>query len=124
MAWRPHGKARVDKRNPQAFGIDDRSGFLYNLTDLKFQFEYRGNQLQNTWIRTSVKDLDIPQDQLRPRNLPPDPVPVWQPRTENYAAANAGGVPIGGTASVPNMLLNNQGDILTSDSNVILVADH
>ena len=122
MAWRPHGHARVDKQNPQAFGVDDRSGFLHNLCDLQFQRDFRGNQLQNLWIRTA--QLDIPQDQLRPKNLPPDPVPVWQPRVENYAAENAGGVPIGGTAQIPNMLLSEQGDILTDNSNVILVADH
>ena len=123
MSYRWHGHARVDPRNPQAFGVDDRSGFLHNLSDLKFQFEFRGNQLQNKWIRTA--DLDVPQQQLRPKNLPPDPVPVYQPRPENYAAENAGGVPIGGPATVPNFLISESGQLLTSDSTGdLLVADH
>lgn len=32
--------------------------------------------------------LDVPQQQLRPRIIPPDPVPIYQPRPEFYALDN------------------------------------
>ena len=125
MSWRPHSHARVDPRNPQAFGTCDRCNQFYNLVDLKFQRDWRGNQLQNIWLRVCQRCLDIPQEQLRPKVLPADPVPVYQPRTFNFAAADAGGVPIGGTVQVPNLLMTEGGDLLVSDSTgALLVADH
>lgn len=87
MAWRFHGRARVDPTNPSAFGVCDRCGLLYNLNDLVWQFEFRGNQLVNLQIRVCTQTcLDKPQEQLRPQILPADPVPRWQPRPENYLA--------------------------------------
>lgn len=90
MAWRPHGRARVDPTNPRAFGVSDRSGFLHNLTNLRWQFEWRGSRLINLRILVSDRDLDKPQEQLRPIILPQDPVPVLQPRPENYASEDQG----------------------------------
>lgn len=99
MAWRPHSKARVDRKNPSAWGTCDRCNDLRLLRDLTFQREWRGNQLLNIWLRVCKKCLDIPQQQLRPLILPPDPVPVYQPRPFNYAAADAGGTPSNTVAS-------------------------
>lgn len=123
MSYRPHGRARVDARNPAAFGVCDRDGLLYNLSDLVWQYDFRGNQLQNLWIRVCKKCLDVPQNQLRPKAMPADPVPVYQPRPENYAAANAGGSPAA-TSTVPNVLTNSQGDVIVTENTVLIVADH
>jgi hypothetical protein len=90
MAWRFTGKARVDAGAPSAFGVCDRCGFLYNLVDLAFQHDFRGNQLINLWLRVCPKCMDKPQNQLRPKSTPPDPIPVYQPRPENYTAADQG----------------------------------
>lgn len=91
MSWRFHGHARVDPKNPSAFGVCDRCYLLYNLDDLVWQYDYRGNQLENLWKRICRRTcLDKPQDQLRPKALPPDPVPRYQPRPENYASDDQG----------------------------------
>lgn len=87
MAWRPHGRAQVDAGSPRAFGICDRCGFLYNLNQLKFQYDWRGKTLSNTQLRVCNPCYDKPADFLKPIRLPPDPPPVNQPRVENYTVA-------------------------------------
>lgn len=82
------GRARVSAKNPQAQGVCDRCGIWYTLTDLVWQFDWRGTSLQNLWIRVCKRTcLDVPQQQLRAIQLPADPTPVWQPRPENFEAA-------------------------------------
>jgi len=82
------GRARVSAKNPQAFGVCDRCGIWYNLVDLVWQYDWRGTSLQNLWIRVCKRTcLDVPQQQLRSIQLPADPVPAWQPRPENFEAA-------------------------------------
>lgn len=89
MPWRPHGQARVNPSNPEAFAICDRCGGLRNHVDLAFQFDYRGEQLKNTGRLVCRPCTDIPQEQLRPRIIPPDPPPIMNARPENYAVDEA-----------------------------------
>lgn len=89
MAWRQHGRASVSPRNPRAFGICDRCGFLYNRADLSYQFEYGGWALVNTRALVCRICLDVPQPQLKPRVLSADPQPIYQPRPEPYAVDEA-----------------------------------
>lgn len=78
-----NGFARVDPRNPVAFAICDRCGQRYNTSDLVWQFDWRGAQLQNLRIRVCRrKCLDVPQEQLRSYSPPADPVPVRDPRPD------------------------------------------
>lgn len=86
MAWRPHGRANVDARNPRAFAICDRCGFLYNHVNLKFQYDWRGNNIVNTQAMVCDTCYDEPYEGRRPLKLPPDPVPIMQPRPVRYAA--------------------------------------
>lgn len=81
------GRARVSAKNPQAQAVCDRCGIWYNLVNLNWQFDWRGTALQNLWLRVCRRCLDVPQAQLRSINLPADPTPVWQPRVENFEAA-------------------------------------
>lgn len=81
------GRARVSAKNPQAQAVCDRCGIWYTLADLQWQSDWRGTQLQNLWLRVCRQCLDVPQQQLRSINLPADPTPVWQPRVENFEAA-------------------------------------
>lgn len=83
-----HGYARVDTRHPQGFGICDYCGFTWNLRDLVYQFEWYGPVLTNTGYKACVRCLSKPQEQLRPIILPPDPVPLVQPRIEFFSTAN------------------------------------
>jgi len=80
------GRARVDPKNPRAFAVCDRCGLLYNLKSLVAEMEWRGPRLMETgYLVCTVTCLDVPQEQLRPRILPPDPVPVFNPRPEAFA---------------------------------------
>jgi len=84
---RPHGRARVSSRNPQAFGICDRCGFLYNHNQLQWQFDWAGASLINKRILVCDSCNDAPQQQLRSIVLPADPMPIVNPRTQDYVTA-------------------------------------
>jgi hypothetical protein len=84
---RPHGRAKVSSRNPNAFGICDRCGFLYNHNRLTWQFDWAGAGLINKRILVCDTCTDTPQQQLRAIILPADPTPILNPRVQNYAEA-------------------------------------
>jgi len=84
---RATGRASVSSRNPRAFGLCDRCGFLYNHDRLQWQFDYAGAGLINKRILVCSPCLDTPQAQLRSIILPADPVPIENPRVQDYAAA-------------------------------------
>lgn len=82
---RPHGRARVSPRNPRAFAVCDRCGFLYNHVNQQWQFDWRGSTLQNLRFLVCRRCLDTPQQQLRAITVPADPTPIINARVENYA---------------------------------------
>ena len=81
------GRARVSARNPQAAGQCDRCGFLYTHADLRFQFDWRGASLQNTRLLVCSPCYDTPQNQLRAIVVPADPVPIQNPRVQDFVTA-------------------------------------
>lgn len=85
---RPHGRAKVNARNPEAFAICDGCGFLYQHSELRFQLQWSGNKLVNLKQLVCRRCNDIPQTQLRAIVLPADPMPVMNPRVQNYQAAS------------------------------------
>lgn len=86
MAWRPHGRARVNPSHPVSFARCDRCSFWYSITDLQWQYQFAGPRLQNLRLLVCRLCLDVPQAQLKPRILPPDPVPTLNARPENFRA--------------------------------------
>ena len=76
------GRAKLNARNPQAFGVCDRCAVWYNLNDLRYQYDYRGPRLANLRIRVCPTCTDVPFQHWRPIILPPDPVPQRDPRPE------------------------------------------
>lgn len=84
---RPHGRARVNARNPRAFAICDRCGFLYNHVNLSWQYDWAGASLINKRILVCDTCNDVPQSQLRAIVVPPDPTPIQNPRTQDYVTA-------------------------------------
>jgi len=90
MSYRPHGRATVNANSPKAFARCDRCGFIYNHSQLQFQFDYRGPQLQNLRFLVCEPCLDKPQPQLKPLILTEDPLPVINARPEDYNYANTG----------------------------------
>lgn len=86
MPWRPHGHARVNPGSPRAWATCDRCGGNYNLEDLQWQYQWVGPTLQNLQWLVCPTCLDKPAEFLKAIILPPDPVPVSNPRPENYNA--------------------------------------
>jgi hypothetical protein len=84
------GRARISPSNPQAAAVCDRCGLTYNHVDLQFQWDYRGPNLANLRILVCDTCLDVPQPQLKPRIIPPDPRPIQNPRFEPYAIDEGG----------------------------------
>ena len=93
MAWRPHPKnTTTSPSGPRAWGVDDRSGFVCNLDDLRWQYYWRGNMLQRIPILVNRKNYDKPNEQARAKLLSPDPLPRMNPRPENFVSEMYGGL--------------------------------
>ncbi len=60
-------RARVDPNHPEAFAICERCGFLYNHNALRWQYEWRGNQLTNTRHLVCSPCYDVPFELNRPQ---------------------------------------------------------
>lgn len=81
------GRARTSATNPQAHAICDRCGFRYNRIDLAFQYDWRGATMQNIRILVCNTCMDTPQEQQRAIVVPADPMPIDQPRVQDFAQA-------------------------------------
>lgn len=112
---RPHGRASVSLRNPRAFGICDRCGFLYNHNRLQWQYDYAGSGIINKRILVCNDCNDTPQSQLRAIVLPADPVPIQNPRVQDYAAAETDNV----TTSAPTAYDSVTGIPIPSTTNIV-----
>jgi hypothetical protein len=85
---RPHGKAFIDSRAPRALAICERcQGMVFHDT-LRWQMQWRGPRLSNIRLYVCPECYDTPQEQLRTFVLPIDPVPIANPRPENYTEAD------------------------------------
>lgn len=108
------GRARVNPSSPEAAGVCDRCGFVYSRRALNWQYDWRGASLQNIRILVCNTCMDTPQEQLRAIVVPADPVPIDQPRTQDFAQAETNyqtitapptidpvtGIPIPGTTTL------------------------
>lgn len=81
------GRARTSSRNPQAHAICDRCGGRYNHIDLQWQYDWSGASLINKRILVCQSCNDRPQVQLKSIILPPDPLPILNPRPELFTQA-------------------------------------
>ena len=82
------GRARTSSTNPQAHAICDRCGFRYNHVDLQWQFDWAGASLINKRILVCNTCNDTPQQQLRAIIVPADPVPIMNPRVQDFVVAS------------------------------------
>lgn len=83
------GRAKISSRDPQAAGVCDNCGFVYQLSELRWQMQWSGNKLVNLRQLVCRRCNDIPQTQLRAIVLPADPMPVLNPRVNNWVAAES-----------------------------------
>lgn len=81
------GRAKTSATNPQAHAICDRCGFRYNHVNLRWQFDWRGTSLQNIKMLVCDPCYDEPQQQLRAIVVPADPVPIQNPRLQDFVTA-------------------------------------
>jgi hypothetical protein len=58
---------------------------LYNHIDLRWQYDWAGASLINKRILVCAGCEDTPQEQLRAIVLPADPVPIINPRVQDFA---------------------------------------
>lgn len=82
------GRASTSPSGPRAHAICDRCGFRYNHIDLQWQFDWRGATLQNTRVLVCNVCNDDQQQQLRAIVIPADPVPIMNPRVQDFVAAS------------------------------------
>jgi hypothetical protein len=76
-----YGKnVKIDPDHPTGLGICDYSGLVFNRKDMVKQMEWRGNRLVWTGFIVGKSWVDMPQEQFRPPQLKPDPVPLKDPR--------------------------------------------
>jgi hypothetical protein len=88
------GHARVSVPPKSAWGVCDRDGQRYLRSELSYQYEWQGRQLQNLRILVCPRCYDIPQPQLFQYAPPPDPVPIYQARPDLFpTAGNMGFTP-------------------------------
>lgn len=78
------GRARVNAKDPQAFGVCQRCNQWYNRVNLHWQFDWRGAALQNLYLLVCDSCTDVPQEQLRAIVVPADPLPVLFPVVEPF----------------------------------------
>jgi len=81
------GRARTSSRSPQAHAICDRCGFRYNHVNLRWQYDWRGASMQNIRLLVCNTCYDVPQEQLRAIVVPADPVPIVNPRVQDFVTA-------------------------------------
>lgn len=81
MSTRYKGKyVKISTKNPNALGVCDESGFVFNHKDLHKQMEWRGDALVWTGLLKGKPYLDVPCEQNRPPKVGRDPIPVANPR--------------------------------------------
>lgn len=82
---RPTGHAHTNPSSPRAHAICDRCGARYNHHQLRWQYDWRGPQLQNLRVLVCQSCLDDPQQSgQRTIIIPPDPEPIMNARPEFY----------------------------------------
>lgn len=81
------GRARVDPSHPQAAARCDRCQSIYNRVDLSWQYDFRGKELRNIRLLVCRDCTDKPFQHWKPIVTGPDPIPILDPRPEDYVTA-------------------------------------
>ena len=119
MGFPQSAHAYADMRRPEPWFCCDRCGFRWNYSRARWQFDWRGNAMQNLRILVCRRCEDEPQPQLRPIIVGPDPYPVRDPRP-GFAAQQQGPVPAPPLSfAVPSNAglyeTSDQGDVIDDD---------
>lgn len=133
MSYRGTGRATVNADHPAAFAVCQRCGAWRNHVDLTWQFDFRGNSLANLQIlvcKEVERCNDKPFEFFRPILVGPDPVPIKDPRPENFQADYGlqGFTPYtlwNGPFPIENLvyLYDQDGDIVVDQNGTPIVAE-
>lgn len=110
MAWARYSHARISRTNPRALGCCDKCGFDYNLDQLRMQDQWQGPRLVALGSLVCDSCYDIPQINLKTIILPPDPIPMQNPRQDPYMLMTQ--------SSAPNAFASGQPNVLTTISTI------
>lgn len=116
MPYRYRGRASVNPDYPQAQGTCDRCGIHYLLKNLIPQSQWAGINLIDQRIFVCETCLDVPQDQLRAIILPPDPVPVKNPRPDHLAYYNNTLLAEEGRIQGGNLIVEEDGNFIITET--------
>lgn len=116
MAWSRYTHASISAQSPQALGTCDRCGMVYQHSRLSWQFDWRGPRLQNLRILVCPTCLDAPQQNgQRTIILPPDPLPITNPRPDPYMFMGQSSSPDPSQSGSPNTLATESSDPLVTE---------
>jgi hypothetical protein len=91
MAYPHNLRAPTSPSAPEAVGVCVRCYFLYPLKELRWQYQWVGNKLQNIRLRVCPRDYDTPNEQLRPIIIQGPEGVVRDPRPYQHRADAQGG---------------------------------
>lgn len=123
MAWARYTRATASRTDPRAFGTCDRCGFIWNRNQLDWQYQWAGARLQNRVILVCPSCMDVPQMQLRAILIPPDPVPIDNPRPDPYMLMAQSSTPDGYASGSPNTIATQDNDPITTESTIPLITE-
>lgn len=84
-----NGRASINSQRPEAFGVCDKCGFMFNHKELSWDYDWRGPRLQNLRTLVCRACQDVPQaNGQKTFILPPDPPSIANARPEYYVPAN------------------------------------
>ena len=78
--WSSPQRAPVNSRHPESQGTCDRCGQIWHHSKLNKQMFWAGNDLKWDGFLTCPPCTDLPFELFRPLKLPPDPIPIVNPR--------------------------------------------
>ena len=82
---RPHPRRTItDPTHPDGWATSDRSGFIGNHKNLRWQMAWAGTEIINTRVLVWGDEYDIPNRQDGTIILPPDPPSLANARPEQY----------------------------------------
>lgn len=124
MAWVRYTRASVNSRSPQALANCDKCGFVWNHNRLKWQYDWRGPRMQNLRILVCPDCIDKPQQNgQRTIVLPPDPIPIMNPRPDPYMFMGQSSSPDQYQSGSPNTIATENYDPLTTQSTIPITTE-
>ena len=83
MPWRFFSNARVDPSSPAAAAQCDRCDQTWNHNALRWELQWMGTTIRRTGFLVCPHCYDVPAAFLRAIIIPPDPVPIPNPRVNH-----------------------------------------